>query len=536
MKGNLHPRSTKNDIIEDRLLVNLLGVLPSIGRITGAKIQLFDNTGSVICFVDEDGEERIHSSGDMSALVQRAKTEGVAFEESDEQHGTGSMCAVRLGEYVLIVSSVDRAARERELVRSLESALPLIAKVAGGEAAIFNREGQFLKAVFPNGEPDVDSLGKTYESCRRAMFTGRPHVGPSHLLPGAIAVRIPLTSYFGFGFNNSITVLKGHELLKEVRKVRTARYSWDDIIGGSECISFAIETAKKAAKTQSPVWIWGESGTGKELFAQAIHNASTRKSKPFVAVNCAALPSSLIDSTLFGYIDGAFTGARKGGQRGLFEEADGGSLLLDEISQMDLNLQAKLLRVLQEREVMRIGSTKSIPINIRVICTSNQDLRSLVMKGDFREDLFYRLNVVDVKTPPLRDRREDIPPLIHFFLARFSYQFSKLVSEIDPKAMTRLQEYDWPGNVRELENCIERAMNIAEGDTILHRHLPRNVVDVKPSHNLSQSLRKRMKEVEADIINDTVKNCFGNKSEAARRLGISYMTLFRKLRHYRQME
>ena len=448
MNENSSPATFDKTAFDQSLLSNLLEALPFIARMTGGRVQLTDESGVAVLSVDQKGEEIPLASREMSDLAKQAAKRRVAFAVPDSSDGEGNMWAVRVGSCVLVLSGADRAAREAELLSSLESALPLIAKVAGGEAAIFDQEGRFLKAVFPNGKPDMETLGEAYESCYVAMASGRPHVGPSHLIAGAMAVRIPLTRDFGFGFNNSTTVIKGHEMWKEVSKVRTARYTWADIIGESECLRVAIETARKAAGTMSPVCISGESGTGKELFAQAIHNAGTRRDKPFVAVNCAALPPSLIESTLFGYIDGAFTGARKGGQPGLFEQADSGTLLLDEVSEMDLNLQAKLLRVLQEREVVRIGSSKSTPVDVRIISTTNGNLRNLVEAGDFREDLFYRLNVVDVKTPVLRDRKKDIPILTNFFLGRLSYQLNRLITRVGPAAMTRMQEYNWPGNVR----------------------------------------------------------------------------------------
>lgn len=511
-----------------KLLVDLRELLPIVARLTDGNVQLLDGAGNLVHRFEEKGAEAAPDK-EVSALARRAWTEGRPVAGSSEAEQCDAVVAAPIGDYVLVVSGLDRAKRELELWRCMEAALPLIAKVAGGEAALFDRDGRFLTGVLPNGLPDAEAPGRVYESCRRAMTTGRPDVGPSHLLPGAMAVRIPLSRDLGFGFNNSSAVQKGQELLKEVSRVRSARYTWEDIIGESEPLRAAVQIASRAAATQSPVWIFGESGTGKELFAQAIHNGSVRRGNPFVAVNCAALPSSLIESTLFGYTEGAFTGAKRQGQAGLFEQAEGGTLLLDEISEMDLNLQAKLLRVLQEKEVTRVGASKSIPVDVRIICTSNRDLRKLAESGDFREDLFYRLNVMDVRTPPLRERRDDIPLLANFLVSRLSLQVGRLINCIDPAALRRLREYDWPGNIRELQNSLERAMNMVEGDTIFVRHLPPTLTEPKQLGLQAKSLAERLKEMEATILRETIDECGGNKAEAARKLEISYMTLWRKL-------
>ncbi|MCK8828269.1 sigma 54-interacting transcriptional regulator [Natroniella acetigena] len=241
-------------------------------------------------------------------------------------------------------------------------------------------------------------------------------------------------------------------------KGHVAKYSFGNIIGDSQEVKQVIEKAKKLARSKSTVLIQGESGTGKELFAGAIHTHSQRSNKPFVAINCAALPENLLESELFGYEEGAFTGAKKGGKPGVFEQAHTGTIFLDEIGDIPLNIQARLLRVLQEKEVMRIGATQVIPIDIRVLAATNKDLEELVYTGDFREDLYYRLNVLSLRIPPLRMRREDIPLLIDYFLEKFSREDLILTKE----AISRLYNYDWKGNIRELENCVEYIAQVCE--------------------------------------------------------------------------
>jgi DNA-binding NtrC family response regulator len=501
--------------------------LPLIARVTCGSAEVTDRQGNVLYSVGPDGRDRKFEPGKVNAFARQAAETGRPIMGSAEGEAAVSW-AIPHGAYVLAASNAERVGRELELRQCLESALPLIAKVAGGEAVIFDRGGQRLMSMLPNGKSNPEAIGKIFETCKRTMESGRPDVGPSRSFPGAMAVRIPITADFGFGFNNASMVQKGQQLLEEMNKDRSARYTWDDIVGESEPLREALKVGKMAAGTNSPVWIFAESGSGKELFAQAIHNASARRAKPFVAVNCAGLPATLIESTLFGYVSGAFTGAKTGGQQGLFEQAQGGTLLLDEISEMDISLQSKLLRVLQEREVTPIGSARSVGVDVRIISTTNVDLRKMAAEGTFRKDLFYRLNVVDLTVPPLRSRKQDIPLLAQHFLSRLSFRIGKLVSRISPGAMVRLQAYDWPGNVREFENCLERAMNLADGDMLRVRHLPSNVAR-PPRNREGLSLREQVKDFELATIQDAVRECSGNKAAAAKRLGISFTTLWRRL-------
>ena len=255
--------------------------------------------------------------------------------------------------------------------------------MAEGEAILFDKAGRRMLTADPNSLETKAGDGSISAGCLRVMQTNRPDIGTSRTEAEATAVRIPICSAFGFGFNNSYSVRKRRKLLEQVRQNRSAKYTWDDIVSKGKRLKASLDQARHAAETRSSVVVQGESGTGKELFAQAIHNASKRADKPFIAINCAALPESLVESTFFGYAEGAFTGARKGGQAGLFEDADGGTLLLDEISEMPLELQAKLLRVLQENEITRIGSSKPVPVDVRIICTCNRDISQCVEAGSF---------------------------------------------------------------------------------------------------------------------------------------------------------
>lgn len=313
-----------------------------------------------------------------------------------------------------------------------------------------------------------------------------------------------------------------------------AKYSWDNIIGNSDKMSQAKFIGKRAAETTSNVLITGESGTGKELFAHAIHNDSARNHHPFVKVNCAAIPSELLESELFGYEEGAFTGAKKGGKIGKFELANTGSIFLDEIGDMPLKMQAKLLRVLQEKEFERVGGNKVIRTDVRVIAATNKNLMHLVAEDKFREDLFYRLNVMTLEIPPLRERKEDIEDLVKVLLKKLSNQIGKYVSGISESTKNCILNHDWPGNVRELENVLERAINLTDSDTILPIHLP---VYLKQSNKrIIDGPIRTLKDVIEDTEKDAIVKCLeytnGNKLKTAKLLNISRSSLYDKMERY----
>lgn len=332
---------------------------------------------------------------------------------------------------------------------------------------------------------------------------------------------------------------KLEEAEKKLRQL-TYKYKPEDIIGSSKAINEVRKLIEKAAKVPATVLLRGESGTGKELFANSIHAQSSRSHKNFVRVNCAALSDSLLESELFGYDEGSFTGALKGGKKGLFEEANKGTIFLDEISEISLNTQAKLLRVLQEKEMMRVGSNKNIPVDVRVIAATNADLSKAIKEGKFREDLFYRLSILPIYIPPLRDRKEDIPLLVKSFIAKFNDEYGRNIVDISEEALRILQSHDWPGNVRELENTIGRAiiyMNINEKviDTI---HLPhfnkkKSPVDDRViAYEEADSLESVLSKTEAEYIKKLYYKLDKNKTRTAKELGISIRSLYYKMEKY----
>jgi transcriptional regulator with PAS, ATPase and Fis domain/putative methionine-R-sulfoxide reductase with GAF domain len=316
------------------------------------------------------------------------------------------------------------------------------------------------------------------------------------------------------------------------------RYTFDDIIGHSTSLSETVRLAKLAAQSGSTVLIIGESGTGKELFSQAIHNASPVADGPFIPVNCAAIPKDLIESELFGYAEGAFTGARKGGYIGKFEQATGGTIFLDEIGDMPLDLQVKLLRVLQERMIQRVGSEHFIPVSARVIAATNRDLKKSIEKGEFREELFWRLNVLAIQIPPLRDRKIDIPEFIEFFLRQFSRSSGKSIAGIEPGALKRLMDYSWRGNVRELENVIEHAVLVSQTDTITWDDIPANLKErlgeeLRPAAVTSadiNEIHRHHDESTRRLFREALIQAKGDVASAAKKMGMSRATLYRRLK------
>lgn len=321
--------------------------------------------------------------------------------------------------------------------------------------------------------------------------------------------------------------------VKKVRKLankimgRKAIYTFDKIIGKSPVMLEAIDFAKKVSDSRSTILITGESGCGKEIFAQAIQNHSPRKNEPFVVINCGAIPRNLMESELFGYDEGAFTGAKRGGQVGKFEVADGGTIFLDEIGEMPLEMQTKLLRVIEEGTIIRVGGSQEIPVNVRIIAATNKILKDEVEKGNFRHDLYYRLNVIPLELPPLRDRKEDIPLLTNYFMHKIAHRINKRPVAISDHDMRLIKRYSWPGNVRELENFIELSIN--------KEKLPLELItDSKHASEiqLESHLQATLEEVEMQHIREVLNNEGFNITNASKVLGIGRNTLYRKLEKY----
>jgi len=327
--------------------------------------------------------------------------------------------------------------------------------------------------------------------------------------------------------------LEKTQLMEENLRLRQeveSRYKFRNLVGASRPMQEVFDLIRKIAPTKANILVLGESGTGKELAAKAIHYNSDRGDKPMVTVNCGAIPSELLESELFGHLKGSFTGAYHD-KRGLFETAHQGTIFLDEIGEMPLHIQVKLLRAIQEKTFKPVGGVKDKSVDVRVIAASNRDLQEAIKQGIFREDLYYRLNVIQIRMPPLRERMDDIPLLVEHFINRFSEEIGKEVSGISEKAMNILREHDWPGNIRELENTIERAISLAYSDTIMPDNLPDKLVSEKSEPPLSSGfsipeegmeMEKYMEEMEKTLVLEALQRSGGVKKRAAELLGISF--------------
>jgi len=425
----------------------------------------------------------------------------------------------------------------RKIVRVNKMAEEVIGKTS---AELLNKPiGEFIHNQVPDLErflksredfTDIEVLMDTSGGCIKCLSSNRLIKDEQGRISGGILILHPLEKL------QPACPLDGS----------SAPFTVQDIIGESPEIQELKLNIARLANTTSTILLEGESGTGKEVIAQAIHNEGIRRHGPFIAVNCGAIPQELINSELFGYTEGAFTGAKKGGNPGKFELASGGTIFLDEIGDMPLEQQVVLLRVLQEKKVTRVGGGTAIPIDVRVICATNKQLQNEIIKGNFRQDLYYRLNILSLYIPPLRERSQDIPLLFHHFLNAINSGCGKRYFNIEPEFMKCLREYSWPGNVRELQNITERVFYMAENDTLTVRSLPPEIVTNKMGYynqesapvNHSDSTQKRNKwrelkaQQEAQKIQSLLEENGGNVSQVAKVLGISRNSLYRKINLY----
>lgn len=407
----------------------------------------------------------------------------------------------------------------------------------------FNRAAERITGVSreealgrPCSEVFRASICEHFCALKRTLETGKPVVNATAYILRAGGERVPirlstaLLREDGGAVTGGVETFQDLSQVEELRKELTARYSFEDIVGRSAVMQRLFEMLPQIAASDSTVLIEGASGTGKELFARAIHNLSKRRKRRFVAVNCAALPDTLLESELFGYKAGAFTDAKRD-KPGRFALADGGTIFLDEIGDISPAMQARLLRVLQERLIEPLGAVEPVKVDVRVVAATNKDLGGLVAAGKFREDLYYRIRVIPLRLPPLRERREDIPLLIERIVTRLNRLQGRDIAGVSEDAMARLMEYDYPGNVRELENILEQAYVMCRGAWIELRHLPpelRQTAGMPEDAPGGLSLR----EMERRMILAALERHGGNRSRAARELGIDPSTLYRKLKSF----
>lgn len=390
------------------------------------------------------------------------------------------------------------------------------------------RKGSYLTEVIKSGKLQLNVHRKMDEV--EYIVNMVPIYGKKNKVLGGISLLNELNDVYKLTEKLNLSKIIIQNLKEHVKSLGSGKYNFEDIIAVDKKSIEIKEFAKRIALTDSNVLITGESGTGKELYASAIHNFSLRKDFPFIPVNCASFEKSLIESELFGYEEGTFTGAKKNGKTGLFQLANGGVLFLDEIGELEYGLQGKLLRVLQEKSIRKIGGSKEIPIDVRLICATNKDLFKLMEEGKFRRDLYYRIAIIPLTIPPLRERKDDIPALANKFISDLSQKYKKDMF-LSQEAIQLLKEYEWCGNIRELKNIIEFTFNMREERVILKEHLP-----IKVEENILDSeiieLNEYINKVEKEYINKAIAK-YGDsvegKKKAAKALGISLATFYNKL-------
>lgn len=407
-------------------------------------------------------------------------------------------------------------------------------KEAGGDIGPI--EGYMLRDLRPGARlPEVLRSGKpmlhiTRKEIEDFYFTNMYPIYQDGALIGGISVVTFMEDAYQARDELEAIEARSRQMLRSINKANGARYTFDDIVAVGENVRTVKALAEKAAPTDAPVLLSAESGTGKELYAQAIHNASERRREVFVAINCANLNANMLESELFGYVEGAFTGAKKGGKMGLFEAAHGGTLFLDEVSEMDMALQAKLLRAIQEGKIRPVGGVKDIDVDVRIICASNADLGAYIKEKKFRQDLYYRLSTFLIRIPPLRERPQDIPALAEDILRDLSRKIKRSVT-IAPEALDALVNHDWPGNVRELRNVLEFSAYLSENGVITRDALPENIVR-QSGQSTALPLAERVRRFEQEEIRALLSkngSDLNGKKLTARQLGISLATLYNKL-------
>jgi PAS domain S-box-containing protein len=440
----------------------------------------------------------------------------------------------------------------REIVREKERSEAIINSIADGVFTLspdmtvtsFNRSAERItgyRAEEVLGKPcrSVFKSRGCDETCpvRRMLLTGKPLAGIEMEITAKDGSKVPVSMSTAVLLDEVGDVVGAVETFRDLSRVKIltdelrGRYSFRNIIGKSHKMQDVYKLIQSVARANVTVLIQGDTGTGKELVAKAIHYESPRATKPFVAVNCSALPEALLESELFGHVRGAFTGAISD-RKGRFEMAAGGTLLLDEVSEMSHGIQVKLLRVLETKQFERVGDSRTRDVDIRVLCASNRNLKELAATGGFRQDLYYRINVVTVGLPPLRDRDEDIPLLVDHFVQRFRTETGKPVEAVSQEAMDLMIDYPWPGNVRELENAIGHAFVHCSGEVILPEHLPQDLLGGPAGPGSAPMSLGSLEDMERSAIAGMLKRCKGNRSLAAQRLGIGRSSLWRKIKKY----
>ncbi len=482
-----------------------------------AAAPVFDETGKVAFVLDLSAPNKDYPKyalGIVSALAKAIENE-VKLKS-----------ALRKVELTKKFSEVISEGNEDGVLVLDKDARVLYINKRGADILMVKRDGAIGKHVseIVDFTPVILRVFKTHKGyVDKEFIINSPSRGILHFIKTAVVLRNSEGEFVGVV-----------DFFREIKRVRAfvtkyigaeARFTFSDIIGNSPKLKEAIRIAQIASRTSSSILIQGETGTGKEMFAQAIHFASHFSKGPFVALNCGAVPRDLAESELFGYEPGAFTDASKNGRPGKFELADGGTIFLDEIEELPPAIQTKLLRVIENKVITRVGGTKSLRVNVRIIAATNKNLEELIRMNSFRRDLYYRLNVIQITIPPLRERKEDIPLLLEHFVRVFSEEFGKEIKKVDRSFVEPLFEYDFPGNVRELQNIVERAVNLATSNTLAGDLLPKNIFEKKSTVPNFNDLKK-------EAVIRALRESNFNISVASRKLGISRPTMYKLIKEF----
>lgn len=508
-----------------------------------------DNVKDLLVEPDLDVIIEATASPEVQDFIRQNKNRGTAIMEAKAANLIISMLREKKEELLeiksvksqlsAILDSVQEAIEVADINGNIKFVNPAFSRITG-----ITEDERINQNIF---EASPDGALATVLKTGKLVFGHRTKVGGSNaevvsnaapimvdgVMHGAVVVFQHFTDVMNLmeELKKSTSIIEN--LTDKLGQVTTSKYTFDNILGSSVEIKRCIDLAQRSARSNSTVLIHGESGTGKELFAHAIHSSSMRREYPFIKVNCAAIPETLLESEFFGYEKGAFTGALKS-KIGKFELAHGGTIFLDEIGDMNLNLQGKLLRVLQEMEFERVGGTQTTKVDVRVIAATNRKLRELIRQGKFREDLFYRLNVVEITVPPLRVRKQDLPVLLDNLIVKLNRKLGKKVKWVDDEAMEILLNYDWPGNIRELENMIERVMVTMDEEVITKKTLVMHTSQFKITHERDLDLipLDLMEEMMIKKALSKYGNTVEGKKRASRALNISLATLYNKLKRY----
>jgi PAS domain S-box-containing protein len=544
-------------MLREMTMINIVGIADKYPKAAGMLLAQKDgvfNTADFVELIRKPGidviieatgltevQSRIHHVKHGTTAVMEAQAADLMITILEEKEKLLEIKKIQ-GELSAILSSVQEAIEVADLNGEIKYVNPAFSRVTGisGDTRI----GKNIFTVSPDGALAQAILTKLPVTGQKTQVGGSNAEVISNACPivvdekilGAVVSFQPVTDIMKLVEELKKSCHLIQNLNERLGQVSGSKYSFDDIIGQAPGMQQVKTLGRKAALTDSTVIIYGESGTGKELFAHALHQASGRSEKPLIKVNCAAIPESLLESEFFGHEKGAFTGAVKT-KLGKFELAHGGTIFLDEIGDMDLSLQAKLLRVLQEKEIERIGGTETVKVDVRVVAATNRDLQQMVRKGEFRQDLYYRLNVVELHIPPLRERKEDLDLLINHFVTKFERKLGKRINSISQGALGQLAAYHWPGNVREMENVLERAIvSMDKGENMItHLHIGQLTENKRGCDTLDISVIESIENMERRLIQKALDEygiSLEGKKQAASILKISLGTLYNKMKRY----